>query len=106
MNGGKLKYRGSVAHAHPKTIIGKPSRLAHTLKIDLLRDISTSMFTCRSYEICAVAVGAASCRDRLNWHQTPVFSGQLVQKVYNALNSHESIILARRPACIRSRDVQ
>jgi hypothetical protein len=55
--------RGSVALVHPTTVIGKSSRLAHTLKIDWLRDISTSMYTCRSYDSVNYDVGAASCRD-------------------------------------------
>ena len=56
--------RGSVAHVHPTTVIGKSSRLAHTLKIDWLHDISTSCTQCRSYKVCAAFVGAASCRDQ------------------------------------------
>ena len=36
------QIRGYVALAHPTTVIGKSSRLAYTLKIDWLRDRSTS----------------------------------------------------------------
>jgi hypothetical protein len=59
------RNRGKVVHAHPATVIGKSSKLAHTLKIDWLHDISTSCTQCRSYESRAGPVGAASCRDCL-----------------------------------------
>jgi hypothetical protein len=64
INGAKLENRGSVAHAHPETIIGILSSLAHALTIDLLHDISTSVYTCRSHDSANRNVGAASCRDR------------------------------------------
>ena len=78
--------------------------------MDVLMSRSKSILSvCARLEKLPIIVTDARerrCRDCLNWHPTPVFSGELVQKVYNTFDSRESFILARRPACIRPRDVQ
>ena len=82
----KFDNRGGVVHAHPTTVIGKSSKLADTLTIDLLHDISASMYTCRFHEIFAKAVGAASCRDCAKRTQIPDNIGALCELTAHAKN--------------------